>query len=224
MQRSTSSAKSNDMDTGSSITPDYAGATEYALSRLRIELPARLTYHSASHTEEDVLPAAVRLARMSNMAEADLHLLEVAAAFHDLGQIMTSLGHELIGASIMSTVLPEYGFNAEEIERVRGMIMATRLPQTPLNEEQQILCDADLDSLGREDFFATSKALWEERMASGMVIPWQDWLKGQHRFLADHQYFTAVARALRDEGKQRNIEMLLRLIQGETIPGMPAGD
>ena len=212
------------MDTASSPKPDYAGATDYALNRLRIELPARLSYHNASHTEEDVLPAAVRLARMSNLGEADLHLLEVAAAFHDLGQIMTSLGHELIGASIMSTVLPQYGFNAGEIERVRGMIMATRLPQTPLNEEQAILCDADLDSLGREDFFATSKALWQERTACGMVIPWQTWLKNQYRFLAEHQYFTPAARILRDEGKKKNIELLVRLIRGDTVPGMQADD
>jgi uncharacterized protein len=212
------------MDTASSPKPDYAGATDYALNRLRIELPARLSYHNVSHTEEDVLPAAVRLARMSNLGEADLRLLEVAAAFHDLGQIMTSLGHELIGASIMSDVLPGYGFNAEEIERVRGMIMATRLPQTPLNEEQAILCDADLDSLGREDFFATSKALWRERTACGMVIPWQDWLKNQYRFLAEHQYFTPAARTLRDEGKKKNIELLVRLIRGETVPGIQADD
>ena len=212
------------MDTASSPKPDYAGAVDYAINRLRIELPARLTYHNASHTEEDVLPAAVRLARMSNLAEADLRLLEVSAAFHDLGQIMTSLGHELIGASIMSDVLPEYGFGAGEIERVRGMIMATRLPQTPLNEEQAILCDADLDSLGREDFFATSKALWQERAACGMVIPWQTWLKNQYRFLAEHQYFTPAARTLRDEGKKKNIELLVRLIRGDTVPGMQADD
>jgi predicted metal-dependent HD superfamily phosphohydrolase len=199
---------------------DYAGAVAYALDRLRAELPARLTYHNAMHTEADVLPAAVRLGKLSSLAEADLHLLEVGAAFHDLGQIRTSMGHELIGASIMADVLPQYGFGAAEVERVRGMIMATRLPQTPLNEEQALLCDADLDSLGRDDFFATSKALWHERLACGMTIPWQTWLENQHRFLTEHRYFTPAARSLRDEGKQRNIEMLERLIRGGTAPDM----
>lgn len=204
--------------------PDYAGAVAYALDRLRAELPARLSYHNTLHTEEDVLPAAVRLAQLSNLAEADLHLLEVGAAFHDLGQIKTSMGHELIGIEIMSTVLPQYGFGAEHIERVRGMIMATRLPQTPLNEEQALLCDADLDSLGREDFLATSKALWQERAASGLVIPWPTWLENQLHFLQSHQYFTPAARGLRDEGKQKNIELLERLIEGEPVPGILTGD
>jgi len=197
--------------------PDYSGAVDYALNRLRTELPPRLSYHNAQHTEDDVLPAAVRLAKLSNMADPDLRLLEVAAAFHDLGQIRTVLGHEQIGADIVSDVLPRYGFGPGEIERVSGMILATRLPQTPLSEEQAILCDADLDSLGREDFFATSKALWQEREACGMIIAWQTWLENQHRFLTDHHYFTPAARTLRDEGKRKNIALLERLIRGETV-------
>lgn len=203
-----------------SPNPDYAGAVAYALNRLRTELPAELLYHNATHTEGDVLPAAVRLAKLSNLAEPDLHLLEVAAAFHDLGQIRTVLWHELIGAEIMSDVLPRYGFSPEEISRVTNMILATELPQTPLNEEQALLCDADLDSLGREDFFASSMALWGERQACGFEIPWQVWLETQVKFLKNHQYFTPAARALRDEGKRRNIDLLERLIRGESIPGI----
>lgn len=208
------------MDTARLSSPDYAGAVAYALERLHKELPPELTYHNAMHTEGDVLPAAVRLAQLSNLPEADLHLLEVAAAFHDLGQIRTVLGHELIGSEIMADVLPRYGFSQEQIARVSGMILATELPQTPLNEEQQLLCDADLDSLGRDDFFETSKALWMERKACGMDIPLQTWLETQLRFVKEHQYFTPAARALRDEGKLRNIELLERLIRGEAVPGV----
>ncbi len=204
----------------STNVPDYAGAVAYALERLRNELPPELLYHNAMHTEGDVLPAALRLAELSNLPEPDLHLLEVAAAFHDLGQIRTVLGHELIGSEIMADVLPRYGFSPKQIERVSGMILATELPQTPLNFEQQLLCDADLDSLGREDFFETSKALWRERIACGMDIPLQTWLVTQLRFVREHQYFTPAARALRDEGKRRNIEFLERLIRGEAVPGV----
>jgi predicted metal-dependent HD superfamily phosphohydrolase len=212
--------KSSPMDTTSLCVPDYAGAIAYALNRLRTELPPKLSYHNVMHTEGDVLPAAVRLAQLSDLPEVDIHLLEVAAAFHDLGQIRTVLGHELIGAEIMSDVLPRYGFSPEQIDRVTGMILATELPQTPLSEEEALLCDADLDSLGREDFFATSKALWQERKACGLDIPLQTWLETQLQFVRNHQYFTPAARALRDEGKRRNIELLERLIRGETVPGI----
>jgi predicted metal-dependent HD superfamily phosphohydrolase len=199
--------------------PDYAGAVAYALNRLRTELPPRLSYHNAMHTEGDVLPAVVRLARLSHLPEPDLHLLEVGAAFHDIGQITTTLGHEEVGVDLMSGVLPRFGFGARDIERVAGMIMATEMPQRPLNQEQELICDADLDSLGREDFFPISKALWRERAACGMVIPWQTWLANQLQFLQSHAYFTPAAQTLRNEGKQKNIALLERLISGESLPG-----
>lgn len=202
------------METATSADrPDYSGAVNYALRRLRAELPSTLYYHTAEHTETDVLPAVVRLARLSNVADHDLHLLEVAAAFHDLGQIVVSLGHEQVGIEIVSEVLPRYGFSDEDIERVAGMILATRLPQSPQNEEQSLLADADLDSLGREDFLESSTALWKERTASGLIIPWQTWLESQLRFLRAHRYFTPAAQALRQDGKLKNIELLERLIR-----------
>lgn len=210
------------MDTPLSNRPDYSGAVGYALRRLHAELSPTLFYHNALHTESDVLPAVVRLARMSNVSEATLHLLEVAAAFHDLGQIATSLGHEQISIDIMSEVLPGFGFSAEDIERVTGMILATRLPQSPQNEEQALLADADLDSLGREDFLATSKALWQERTASGLSISWHDWLESQLRFMRAHHYFTPAAQALRQQGKLKNIELMEQMIRAGQAAGTGA--
>ena len=202
--------------------PDYDGAIAYALCRLRTELSPLLTYHNLMHTEGDVLPAVSRLARLSNLAEPDIRLLEVGAAFHDLGQIKTSLGHEQAGIEIMSGVLPGLGFSVTDIARLTGMIQATEMPQTPRNDEQALLADADLDSLGRDDFFATSKALWHERAACGMDIPWQTWLEIQLQFLQRHRYFTPVAQALRDAGKQKNIEMLKNLLGDAHVPGLTA--
>ena len=64
------------------------------------------------------------------------------------------------------------------------------------------------------------RELWQERAACGLVIPWQTWLENQLRFLQTHRYFTPAARALRQDGKQKNIEMLERLIRGEPVPGI----
>jgi predicted metal-dependent HD superfamily phosphohydrolase len=203
--------------------PDYAAAIAYALCRLRTELSPLLTYHNLMHTEGDVMPAVARLARLGNLAESDVRLLEVGAAFHDLGQIKTSLGHERVGIEIMSEVLPGLGFSATDIARLTGMIHATEMPQTPRNNEQALLADADLDSLGRDDFFPTSTALWHERAACGMDIPWQTWLELQLQFLRRHSYFTPVAQALRGAGKQKNIEMLERLISATHVPGITVG-
>ncbi len=198
--------------------PDYDAAIAYALSRLRNELPSSLLYHCAAHTESDVLPAVLRLAALCKVGGRDLQLLKVATAFHDIGQIWVSLSHERIGIEIVLEVLPQFGFDEADISRVIELIRATEMPQNPLDIFQEILADADLDSLGREDFFTTSTALWFERASRGMTIPWQEWLETQLKFLRAHRYFTAAARTLRDEGKRRNIDKLQRMLRGEPPP------
>lgn len=192
--------------------PDFDSAIAHALERLRRELPPALTYHCAWHTEGDVLPAVRRLARLDGVAQTDQRLLEVAAAYHDIGHIRSPYHHEAIGVEIMSDALPRFGFSPAQIERVAAMILATRMPQSPINHLERLLADADLDVLGRADFFDTSKALWQELRTIGKPRGWAQWLQVQLRFLRVHRYFTATAQALRDEGKQRNIELLKRLI------------
>lgn len=194
-------------------TPDYDRAIEYALGRLRNELPATLSYHCAEHTEHDVLPAARRLAERAGVDLEDQRLLEIGAAFHDLGHIYNSARHEAIGVDLINEVLPQYGFAPEAVGRVAAMILATRMPQSPNTLLEQLLADADLDSLGREDFLETSKALWKERAALGIPHSWPEWLEVQLLFLRSHRYFTDVARALRDDGKRRNIQMLEELVR-----------
>ncbi|AOF80562.1 HD domain protein [Methyloversatilis sp. RAC08] len=193
--------------------PDYAGAVAYALQRLRAELPPFFSYHDVSHTEHDVLPAVSRLARLAGLTDADRQVLEVAAAYHDLGHVQNHIGHEQIGVSVIDDVLPGFGFGARDIERISGMILATQLPQSPQNAHEALLADADLDSLGREDFFDTSEALWRERAALGYPVSWPEWLATQLAFLASHRYFSDAARTLRDAGKQRNIARLEQLIR-----------
>lgn len=195
--------------------PDYDQAIAHALKRLRGELPPSLSYHCAWHTEHDVLPAARRLGQLAGVTPTEQGILDVSAAYHDIGHIRISYGHEAISVEIMAGALPRFGFSAREIEHVAAMIMATRMPQSPKNELEQLLADADMDGLGRDDFLDTSKALWRENAALGRPQLWAQWLETQLRFLRSHRYFTALARALRDNGKQQNIAMLERLIRDE---------
>ncbi len=142
--------------------PNVDAAIDYALGRLERELSPRLYYHSVKHTRDDVLPAVTRLASVEGIASESLLLLRVAAAYHDIGFIEQYVDHEAIGIRIARTTLPRFGFSAYHVRLVAGMIPATRLPQAPTNLLEALLADADLDSLGRDDFFATSLALRAE--------------------------------------------------------------
>ena len=64
---------------------DWQGVKAYVLGRLENELSPKLTYHGLHHTRDDVLPAAIRLAKLVNLSHADTLLLKTAALFHDTG-------------------------------------------------------------------------------------------------------------------------------------------
>ncbi|GAB4578648.1 MAG: hypothetical protein Fur0022_13840 [Anaerolineales bacterium] len=193
--------------------PDYQGAIAFIVKRLEEELSPELTYHSHYHTQYDVIPATRRIAELIGLSERDIPLLEVAAAYHDAGFLIQYREHELAGVRVAQKYLPGFGFSEEAIRAISNMIMATRLPQSPKNLMEEILADADLDSLGREDFFERGNKLREERTLRGEQITDEAWLNEQIRFLRGHRYFTQAARTLRDEGKKKHLEILKKRLE-----------
>ena len=199
--------------------PDHAGAIENALNRLGSELSPNLTYHNLWHTEQVVLPAVVRLARLQEIPEINIKRIEVAAAFHDIGFIVTYQGHELAGIELANQVLPGYGFPPEIIEQVSGLVLATRLPQNPQNLLEEILADADLDVLGRDDFFEQNDALYREILAFGNPVNRLQWLEGQVKFISGHEYFTAAARTTRGFQEKQYLAVLEERLSQVIVSG-----
>ncbi len=193
-------------------TADFDAAINYALRRLARELPPILTYHNFWHTVADVLPAARRLAALSGVNGRDARLIEVAAAYHDIGFVVQPGDHERISAEIAAETLSGFGFAPEQVVAVQGMILATKLPQSPRTPLEEILVDADLDVLGREDALSRSEALRAEFAALGNRISKDAWVSIQLAFYRQHRYFTPAARALRHAGKARNMALLAALL------------
>jgi uncharacterized protein len=191
---------------------DADGAIHYALKRLERELLPGYYYHSVVHTRDDVVPAAERLASLLGLDGEELLLLRTAAYYHDLGYVEQRAAHEAVGVQIAEVVLPRFGYQPAQIEAIGALIMATRLPQSPRNLPQQILADADLDILGRADFFSRNRALRAELAAFGQQFGDAQWYAEQLRFMQAHRYWTEPARSLRDSYKQGNCEALQRLL------------
>ena len=192
--------------------PDFASARAYALARLERELSPLLCYHSVMHTRDDVVVAVERLAAQEGVAGEALLLLLTAAYFHDLGFVEQREQHELIGARVAAEALPRFGYRPDQIALIKGMILATRLPQTPHTHLECILADADLDVCGRNDFLALNRWLRAELVAAGNAASDREWYSGQISFLWAHRYWTAAARAMRDKVKRANIAALERLL------------
>lgn len=185
----------------------FEHAGRFILGKLSNELPKHLTYHSVEHTR-DVYNSAELLGRQENVSPYELKLLLTAAWFHDAGFLKGPKDHEETSCHIAREVLPDFDYTPAEIERICGMIMATKLPQTPGNHLEEILADADLDYLGRDDFFITGEKLFDELLVLGMLTTRMQWNILQVKFLESHHYFTKTAIALRQPKKQEHLEQI----------------
>ena len=186
---------------------DFKRAKSYINARLRKDLPGNLSYHSVAHVK-DVYNSAKRLAKAEGIDGDDLTLLLTAVLFHDSGFMIQSKEHEKIGCDIVRESLPQFDYTPEQIERICGMIMATRIPQEPNNLLEQIIADADLDYLGRDDFWTIGNKLFSELQMYGLLQSEEEWNKLQVGFLEKHHYFTKTAIATRKEKKDAYLAQL----------------
>ena len=84
----------------------------------------------------------------------------------------------------------------------------TRLPQDPQNIMEEIICDADLDYLGRPDFFTIAQKLYLEMKAKGKVNTEKEWDQIQVGFLKSHKYFTSSSQQDREPLKSKHLQIL----------------
>lgn len=189
----------------------YEQTKQFILGKLSTGLPDNLTYHGYHHVL-DVLSAAEMLCEKEKIPAEDVELVKVAALMHDSGFMLNAVNHEQIGSDMARKLLPEFGYSKPEIETICGMILATKFPQQPKNHLEEILCDADLDYLGRPDFFSIGNTLFEELKTSGNISTLREWNQLQVTFLLTHKYFTRSAKELRDFQKEVHLQQVKNLL------------
>ena len=190
-----------------SMFMDYNAVKKVIIKKLKEELSHDLTYHSVDHVK-DVMAATERIASAEGITDPERTLLKTAALFHDAGFLYGAKDHEEKSCEIAQSYLPDYGYEQEDIDRIKGMIMATKIPQSPTNHLEEIIADADLDYLGRDDFFIIGDKLYAELIKSGVVTSDREWNELQEKFLESHQYFTQTAIDTRKEKKQQHLNMI----------------
>ncbi|MFH1400526.1 MAG: HD domain-containing protein [Nanoarchaeota archaeon] len=192
-------------------TSRLAALESYVRSELAY-LPANLTFHNADHTLDLELGVVARTryyCQAEGVCAADTELATAAAYLHDIGHTLQSKDHEKIGAAIAAGVLPQYGYDSHDVRTIKRLVLATLIPTHPVDLLEQIICDADVDNLGRADFFEKTHALQAEMGVKDR----QAWYLGTYAFMQNHQYYTATARAERDRGKQNNVKLLAERIE-----------
>ena len=189
----------------------FTEAKKYLLARLQKELKPNLYYHGIHHTL-DVYEAVNRIAMHEKVSKKDLTLLKTAALFHDIGFIEKYKMNEDYSAFICRDVLPNFGYSKKDIEIICNMILSTTIPQCPKTLLEEILCDADLDYLGRDDFYVTAFTLQREWNEYGIVLSLKNWHIQQLCFIQSHRYFTNTAIKQREEKKLMHLAQIKEII------------
>ena len=189
----------------------FTDIQEIILDKLEMDLPGYLFYHNVKHTV-DVVTEVELIGWAEGCSDEEILLLKTAALFHDAGHIVEYDNHEYHSTQIARQMLPEFNYSPDQIERICSIIMSTKLPPKPTDLLENIICDSDLDYLGRSDFIPVSNTLYEELKAQNKMGSLNDWNKIQVRFISGHQYFTKTARRLREVNKQLQIERIQSLI------------
>lgn len=189
---------------------DFTAAKTFILEKLSSELDTKLSYHGIHHTL-DVLKAAEELCLLEQIGLEESLLVLSAAAFHDAGFLTGRMDHERHSCDLAQKHLPRFSYTLPQIEQICGMIMATKIPQNPGNRLEKILCDADLDYLGREDFFAIAETLYRELKFFKQIGDRNEWNVIQIQFIENQSYFTETNRLRRARQKQKNLELLKKM-------------
>jgi len=180
----------------------YGMIEEYLVQRL----PKEYTYHTIHHIR-DVVKQSERIGEKEKLSKEDIADLKLAAWLHDVGYIWELNRHEVRGAAYAKSILSALNFPTSKIRRITDMILATKIPQSPKNILEQVLCDADLDYLGRKDYHEISLLLLKEFRLNKEISD-LEWLKLQDSFLSKHSYFTKTSHSTRNKFKAHVLESI----------------
>jgi uncharacterized protein len=174
------------------------------LNKLKNELPVNLYYHSIDHTL-DVYHCAESIGAEEGVGDADMKLLLVASIYHDAGYLEQYHDHEQISFDIARKYLPQFSYTQKDIDIICRIITATKVPQRPKTNLEEVICDADLNYLGRTYFFSIGDRLYREMLAIGYIKNKAEWNRVQLDFMQQHHYFTPTGIKHNNSQKVKNI-------------------
>ncbi len=183
----------------------------YVSTFLNENMPKKFVYHDLEHTQ-NVVNSARELGGKYHLPEAELEQLIFAAWFHDTGYSEGAEGHEERSVENAKAFLSENGKNPDDFEAAYGCIRATKMPQSPNNLIEQILCDSDLNHLGKDSYWERCVKVRQEFMiAKDLIMQEDEWLEFEIKFLEGHSYHTDIARGSWGKTKKSHLKQLHKL-------------
>lgn len=175
-------------------TPLLDAAAEHVRRLYATPALSRYIYHNLKHTES-VVAAVDEICSALNVAPGDREMLMLAAWFHDVGHVEGSEGHEKRSAKMAEEFLLRHRYDRKRIDGVISAIAATKMPQSPSNKLDEILCDADLSYVGSPDAIGMTELLRREwEMLNGRKYTEKEWVMINVEFFSTHQFHTSFGK------------------------------
>ena len=181
---------------------------DFVINLLKTKIPVNYFYHNYKHTLY-VIDKVIEIGDQENCTAKELELLSAAALWHDTGYINTYKGHEEESCVLARQYLPGYAFSPDDINTICGMIMATKIPQSPQNKLEEIIADADLEYLGTSNAAIFANHLFKELNALNPLLTEEAWNNTEINFLTAHRYFTGYCKANKEHIKQSYLKSLI---------------
>jgi len=188
-------------------TPLISRAEKFVREFLCEYFTDKICYHNIDHTM-DVVRAAEKIGKKCGLNDQELEIVILSAWFHDTGYYKGNVEHEKESAGIARKFLEKENADPTLVENVVSCIQATKLPQSPQNLVEKVLCDADLYHLSTSKFFTKSELLRKELVAHHCHISPKSWMAKSCLFVSQHNYFTEFAKRILKPKKQENLKKL----------------
>lgn len=188
--------------------PSKISMKEFVTDLLKANTPDTYYYHNYHHSLY-VMEKAVEIGKHENCSKEELDLLQVAALWHDTGYINNYKDHERESCVLARQYLPGYGYQDTDIQIICAMIMATKIPQTPLTKLEKIIADADMEYLGTENAARLANDLFKELSALHPLLTKESWNKIEIDFITNHNYFTDYCRKNKQHIKDSYLNSLI---------------
>jgi len=184
---------------------------DFVFELLKKELDPSFLYHNYKHTER-VFKSTKEIIEHSDLSKADAEVLELAALLHDTGYTQGTKDHEECSVKIATKFLTEQHVDQAVIDKVNKCIMATKFKDSPTNELEMIIRDADASHFGKKYFEEASEFLRKElELREIATYSGTEWRNENIKVLSKkHQYYTDYALKNWQETKEENLADLLK--------------
>ena len=168
-------------------------------------------YHQYDHALS-VMERWIYLATVEWCTEEEIEMIAIAALFHDTWFVIQYEHNEPFWAKIARNYLRTILYPEDRIKIIQEIILATAPSAKPNNLLEEIIKDADMDNLGRDDFFDINEKVKKElEVMKNIKIKDPDWHHASLDIIQWHVFYTDTQIKERNEKLLKNMKKLQSL-------------